>query len=123
MALAIHRSCFYPALKFSPPSDNFVSNELFIIPYKQHLSTTDKISSSVFFPVGSKFSLSVPSNIVESYIMIVIFSLSYLKGICFISLPSIIIYPLEASKILNKLIVMVDLPAPVLPTTPILVLG
>ena len=91
MALAIHRSCFYPALKFSPPSDNFVCNELFIIPYKQHLSTTDKISSSVFFPVGSKFSLSVPSNIVESYIMIVIFSLSYLSGICLISLPSIII--------------------------------
>ena len=61
----------------------------------------------------------VPSNIVASYKIIVIDSLSYDKDNVDMSTPSIKIYPFIASRILNKDNVIVDLPAPVLPTTPI----
>ena len=64
-------------------------------------------------------SLMVPSNIVASYKIIVIDSLNYDKDNVDMSTPSIKIYPFIASRILNKDKVMVDLPAPVLPTTPI----
>ena len=39
------------------------------------------------------------------------------------SIPSIIIYPFMASNILNNVNVIVDFPAPVLPTTPIFSFG
>lgn len=51
--------------------------------------------------------------------MIVIDSLNYLRDKVEISTPSIINYPSKDSKILNKLKVTDDFPAPVLPTTPI----
>ena len=64
-------------------------------------------------------SLIVPSNIVASCKIIVIDSLNYAKDNVDMSTPSINIYPFIASRILNNDKVMVDLPAPVLPTTPI----
>jgi len=48
----------------------------------------------------------------------VIESRNYCNDKLAISTPSIIIDPYEASKILNKLNVIVDFPAPVLPTIP-----
>ena len=61
----------------------------------------------------------VPSNIVASYNIMVIDSLNYANDSVEISTPSIKIYPFIASNILNNDKVIVDLPAPVLPTTPI----
>ena len=77
------------------------------------------ISKSVLNFNGSTFSLIVPLNKVESYIIIVIDSLTYYKESVEISIPSIQIVPDAASNILSKVKVIVDLPAPVLPTTPI----
>lgn len=50
--------------------------------------------------------------------MIVIEFLNYLRDNYAISIPSIKIYPSKDSKILNKLKVIDDFPAPVLPTIP-----
>lgn len=61
----------------------------------------------------------VALNITESCNIIVIDSLNYLSDKVDISTPSINNYPSNDSKILNRLKVIDDLPAPVLPTTPI----
>ncbi|KAH3683180.1 hypothetical protein WICPIJ_005849 [Wickerhamomyces pijperi] len=39
------------------------------------------------------------------------------------SMPSILMYPVSGSRNLNKAVMMVDFPAPVLPTIPILLFG
>ena len=51
--------------------------------------------------------------------IVVIFSLNIYKGISEILISSIRIRPCVVSKILTKALIMVDFPAPVLPTTPI----
>lgn len=68
-------------------------------------------------------SLIVPANSVGSYIIIVIDSLNYLNEIVEISYPSINNFPFIASRILKIVNVIVDLPAPVLPTIPTFSLG
>ena len=126
IALAIQISCLSPALKFSPPS--LISESS---PYslfcnrlsKQHYLSALIISSSVDFYNGSMFYLRVPSNIVASYIIIVIDDLTYFKDSKEISTPSINNLPEKPSKTLNRVKLMVDFPAPVLPTTPIFYLG
>ena len=73
MALAIHMSCLSPELKFSPPSLISESRPLFYSKLsKQHYFREFIISSSEHLYKGSIFYLSVPSNIVASYIIIVI---------------------------------------------------
>lgn len=59
------------------------------------------------------FYRSVPSNSVASCMIIVIDSRNYYKLKVEISTPSINILPSIASKIRNKVKVMVDLPAPI----------
>ena len=54
----------------------------------------------------------------STYNITVILFLSLDKGICAIFTPSISIFPESASKSLKILLIMVDFPAPVRPTTP-----
>ena len=68
-------------------------------------------------------SLSVPSNMVASYMTIVMDCLSCCKLSVEISVESMRILPSTASSMRRSVSVMVDFPAPVLPTTPILSLG
>lgn len=65
---------------------------------------------------GSILSLIDPSKTVESCIIIVIDSLNYLSDNALMSTLSISIYPCVPSNILKLLKVIVDFPAPVLPT-------
>ena len=83
----------------------------------------DKISESDLKPKGSRLSFMVPSNMTASYNMIVIDSLNYLRDKFAISTLSINILPSNDSNILNRLKVIDDLPAPVLPTIPIFSFG
>lgn len=62
----------------------------------------------------------VPWNNVGSCGIIARFCLKSLKPILEISRPSILMYPVLASKNLKKAVIIVDLPAPVRPTIPIL---
>jgi len=55
--------------------------------------------------------------------MLVIDSLNYFNDIFYVSMSSIKIYPSVLSNNLRILIVIVDLPAPVRPTIPILSIG
>jgi len=86
---------------------------------KQHKLATSKISKSVLDFKGSKLSLKLPSNKIASYNIIVIDYLNYYKLNVDISTPSIKIFPSLASNIRKRDKVIVDFPAPVLPTTPI----
>lgn len=124
-ALAIQTSYFSPALKLSPWSSMWVSNPFLdsINSVRQHLLMAYKTSSSLLKANGSMLSLMVPLNNVGSCIIIVIDSLSYLNEIEEISWLSINNYPFKASKILKIVNVIVDFPAPVLPTIPIFSLG
>ena len=76
-------------------------------------------SSSEFFYKGSILSRIDPSKIEGSYIIIVMDDLNYYKLKVEISIPLMSIDPSIASSNLKRVIVIVDLPAPVLPTTPI----
>lgn len=96
---------------------------LLIKSLKQHDSIISRTSSFVWVFRGSILSRMEPSKMVESCIIIVIDSLNYLRLNCEISTPSMIIFPDIASNTLNKVSVMVDLPAPVRPTTPIFSFG
>ena len=69
------------------------------------------------------FSRIVPSNMAASYIISVMLDLSYYRLRFWISTPSIIILPSVGSSILSIVSVIVDFPAPVLPTIPILWFG
>lgn len=62
----------------------------------------------------------MPSNIVASYIIIVIFSRNYLRERVAMFTLSMSISPSIASKILSRLSVIEDFPAPVRPTIPTL---
>jgi hypothetical protein len=113
-ARAIHTNYFSPALRLSPPSTIRVPS-----PWsrwsklaKLHLWSASVISLSVCFPRGSMFYLSVPSKRVGSCMIIVMDSLNYCKLTVQIFTESIKMHPPIASRILNKVIVIVDLPAP-----------
>lgn len=125
IALAIHNNYFSPALKLSPPSYKLEYNPfLFSVNLsKQQSNKTYLISSSEHLFNGSKLSRIVPLKITASYIMLVIDSLNYYKDIFYVSISSIKIYPSILSNNLRILIVIVDLPAPVRPTIPILSIG
>ena len=68
---------------------------------------------------GSRLNHTVPLKRIGIYGMIVILSLRSESPSLEISTPSINIYPSLASMILHRVKQSVDLPAPVLPTTPI----
>lgn len=72
---------------------------------------------------GSRLNLSEPLNRVGSCDITVTFLLSIWRSILRISIPSISIFPPQSSTILERERQIVDLPAPVLPTTPTLVPG
>lgn len=112
---------FSPILKFEPESAILVSRPfLFCKNFSKWQSfNVSKISSVLCLPRGSMFSLIVPSNNWGSYKIIVILYLKSNKFISEISTSSIKIFPLKTSSTLNRLRVIVDFPAPVLPTTPI----
>lgn len=100
----------------------FSSSSLFFLRMsstRPAFSSNSIISLSVLYSSGSKLNLIDPLNRVGSWGMIVIASLTCYKLILPISTPSISILPPQSSIILVKARVMVLLPAPVLPTTPI----
>lgn len=123
-ALAIHNSYFSPALKLSPPSVRWVSNPDWLLTnsLRQHSPNAYITSSSLLIPYGSKFALTVPSNMVASCIIMVTDSLSYVNVTSVILIPSMDMLPWDVSNMRNIARVIVDLPAPVLPTTPNFVL-
>jgi hypothetical protein len=83
-------------------------------------SRRSRISSSVALFSGSTLNLKVPVKRVGSYGMIVIFCLSCSREWSPMLCPSIKILPDSISMILVKAREIVLLPAPVLPTIPIL---
>lgn len=121
----MHNNCFSPALKLSPPSYKLEHNPFLLSANlsRQQSNRTYLISSSEHLFNGSKLSRIVPLNMTESYIILVIDSLNYFKDIFYVSISSIKIYPSTLSNNLRILIVIVDLPAPVRPTIPILSIG
>lgn len=125
IALAMHKSCFSPALKLSPPSYKFEYNPFLLSANlsRQQSNNTYLISSSEHLFNGSKLSRIVPLKITASQIILVIDSLNYFRDMFYVSMSSITIYPSALSNNLRMLIVIVDLPAPVRPTIPILSIG
>ena len=133
IALQIHKSYLSPELKFAPFSEICWSRPLLYLPPSAAFSlplfrissrlaflSISIISLSVRSPFGSILNLRVPVNSVASYGIIVIFSRTLLISILPIFRLSISIEPFSISTILVKARLMVLLPAPVLPTTPIL---
>jgi len=133
IARQIQINCRSPLLKFFPPSVIFKLTPLFssfvVLAFLYNKSSNpafynkSKILSSETYSNGSKLNFSVPVNSVGSYGITVTFFRKIYKSIFEISMPSISIEPSNSSTILLKLIQTVDLPAPVLPTTPTFVPG
>lgn len=119
--LTVLRDLWY-ILKFRT---TFVLNpsRLVISSVRQHDSITSCTCSSVNLLRGSTFSRMVPSNNVESCMIIVMDSRSCFRLSDATSTPSIMILPFMASNTLNIVSVSVDFPAPVRPTTPIFSFG
>ena len=128
-------NCFSPLLKFDPPSvismssTEVSSGKIVVETLLVCLASSDEspacfnksiISKSVAFPSGSILNLSEPVKSVGSYGIIVIFSLTLSSGTSAIFNPSIMIEPPSISTILVSARLIVLLPAPVLPTMPIL---
>ena len=122
IALQIQISCFSPELKFCPFSSIcwYRLSWFLSIKFSREASFKSSINSgSEDLFSGSRLNLRVPSKRVGSWGMIAIFSLRFCKLIFKISTPSMNIWPEAASTILQRARQRVDLPAPVLPTTPI----
>ena len=125
-ALQIQMSCFSPELKLEPLLSMCWSRPCslrLIRLSREACSSNSMISSSDATPCGSILNLRVPSKSVGSWGIIVILSLNKFVLIREMLTPSINIAPESASMILHKASTIVDLPAPVLPTTPIFWVG
>ena len=87
------------------------------------LMSISSISAEECYLKGSRLNLRVPVKRVGSYAMTVIFCRTRERLIVEMSIPSILIEPLQSSIIRERASEIVDLPAPVLPTTPTFVPG
>ena len=116
IALAMLTNCFSPD-KHSFDISYYKSFTLSISRKPMSLQTLNNWES-VDSSIGSKFNLRVPLNITESCGIIVIDFLRLFKGIVDISILSIVLFPSNASRILNNNKLKVDLQLPVLPTIP-----
>lgn len=132
IALQMQISCRSPELRFFPPSEitmlmprsvSSAFSDLFNNSFKPALLSSSSIRLSSTLSNGSKLNLREPEKRVGSYGMTVTFSLNFYRSTLAISTPSISTWPSKSSTILLMLIQIVDLPAPVRPTIPILVLG
>ena len=130
MALQMQMIDFTPELKFPPFSvmwkssnvSSFYSDEDFLFKMESRPLVFRRFSiwESEQISRGSKLYLKEPLKRVGSWGIIVMFFRSYLKLTIEISTPSTKILPESSSRILNITKLRVLLPAPVLPTTPIL---
>jgi len=128
IARQIQINCRSPLLRFLPPSVIFMLTPLFSslvlleFRYKRSskpaLTNRSRTLSSETCSKGSRLNLSVPVKSVGSYGITVTFLRRTYRSSFEISTPSISISPSNSSTILLRLIQTVDLPAPVLPTTP-----
>jgi len=114
-------SCLSPDERFEPFSEISYwrppcSFKMFVS--RAFLSSSSISLSSAAFS-GSRLNLRVPENIVGSYGITVILLRTSSSGSFWISIPSMNIYPSKISTIRDIERQIVDLPAPVLPTTPI----
>lgn len=121
IALAMHTSCFSPIDKLSPESEMRVSRPYLSLntSYRQHFFRVYNSIVSVYYFLGSRFSRKVPSIMTGYWEMRVMLDLKSLSGMSIVFFPSIKMAPSVGSTILKIDEVIVDFPAPVLPTIPI----
>lgn len=132
IALQMQISCRSPELRFLPPSEITMLmprseasafSDLFSKSLRPALCRSSSIRFSSTRSNGSRLNLREPAKRVGSCGITVTFSLNFYRSILAISTPSISTWPPNSSTILLMLIQIVDLPAPVRPTMPILVFG
>ena len=121
IALQMHISCLSPEDRFWPFSVNSVSSplsSLFSRSSSDAFFNTSRILSSEQVLSGSRLKRRVPVNIVGSWGITVMLARRSFRSSLLMSSPSITMEPPTISTIRLRLRQMVDLPAPVLPTTP-----
>ena len=99
------------------------SGSLFSKSERPALSKSCSIAAFECSRNGSTLNLRVPVKSVGSYAMTVIFSLTWLMSISEMLMPSISMRPPHSSTMRERASDIVDLPAPVRPTTPTLMPG
>mmetsp|Transcript_6912 Transcript_6912/g.24943 ORF Transcript_6912/g.24943 Transcript_6912/m.24943 type:complete len:370 (+) Transcript_6912:1295-2404(+) len=124
-ALAMQSSCFWPTERLPPPSSMleskpFLSGSSWMVDFRPDSLSAFQISASPSVSLkGSRLLLTVPEKMTGSWGTSESLLLRSGSAVVAMSTSSMVMLPLSSSTILYSVIIMVDLPQPVLPHTPI----
>mmetsp|Transcript_24023 Transcript_24023/g.51586 ORF Transcript_24023/g.51586 Transcript_24023/m.51586 type:complete len:260 (-) Transcript_24023:881-1660(-) len=124
-ARAMQSSCFWPTERLPPPSSMlesrpFLSGSSSMVCFMPDSFSALQISASSLVSLkGSRLLRTVPEKMTGSWGTSESLLRRSCSGAVWISTPSILMEPLSSSTILYRVIIMVDLPQPVRPHTPI----